>query len=326
MTMASHLAAFSIGALLDLIIGDPHSIPHPVMLIGKLIHALDIRFRAAAVQEKDRAVAEKKLGALLVLLVLAATGFSVWLLLFLFYRISMIAGIAAESIMTCQILAARSLAAESGKVCDALTGGTLEEARSAVSMIVGRDTKALDADGVTRAAVETIAENTSDGVIAPMLYTALGGPVLGFLYKAVNTMDSMIGYQNDTYRHFGTAAARLDDVVNFVPARLCALLLILSCLLSGKSYSAKRAFAIWRRDKRKHKSPNSAQTESVMAGALGVRLAGPASYFGHPVDKPWIGDATRPIEPLDIRKANSLMFTAAILCFLLCAGILSLFV
>lgn len=326
MTIASHLAAFSIGALLDLLIGDPHSIPHPVTWIGALIHALDVRLRAAAQKKQDRCAAEKTLGTLLVLLVLACTGVFSWLLLFLCYRISPLFGIAAESVMTCQILAARSLAAESGKVCDALTGGTIEEARAAVSMIVGRDTAALDAAGVTRAAVETIAENTSDGVIAPMLYTALGGPVLGFLYKAINTMDSMIGYRNDTYRHFGTAAARLDDVANFLPARFSALLLILSCLLSGKSYCTRRAIAVWKRDRRKHKSPNSAQTESVMAGALGVRLAGPASYFGHPVDKPWIGDDTRTIEPIDIRKANTLMFSAAILCFLLCAGVLSLFV
>lgn len=324
--LTSHLAALSLGALLDLLIGDPHSIPHPVSLIGALIHTLDESFRAKAAEAPDRRQAEHRYGALLAVLVLLATGFSSLAIVLLFYRIGRIPGILVEAVMTCQILAARSLAAESGKVGDALEKGDLPKARTAVSMIVGRDTKDLDAAGITRAAVETVAENTCDGVIAPLLYTALGGPVLGFCYKAVNTMDSMIGYRNDTYRYFGTAAARLDDVLNFLPARLSAWLLILSCPLLGKAYDIRGAVRIWRRDRKKHKSPNSAQTEAAMAGALGLRLAGPASYFGVPVEKPYLGDAKREIEPLDIKKANSLMFTAAFLCFLLCTAVLALFV
>ena len=198
----------------------------------------------------------------------------------------------------------------------------MEAAREAVSMIVGRDTQNLTKEGVAKAAIETVAENTSDGVIAPMLYTALGGPVLGFLYKAVNTMDSMVGYKNDRYLHFGRAAAKLDDVVNFLPARISALLMIGAAFLGGKSYNGRQAWRIWHRDSRKHASPNSAQTESVCAGALGIQLAGDASYFGKVVKKPYIGDPKRQVEYEDIRRANRLMNRTAWICELLCLGIL----
>ena len=181
-------------------------------------------------------------------------------------------------------------------------------------MIVGRDTEHLTEEGVAKAAIETVAENTSDGVIAPMLYTALGGPVLGFLYKAVNTMDSMVGYKNDKYMYFGRCAAKLDDVVNYIPARISALLMIAVSFLPGKAYDGKGAWRIWRRDRRKHASPNSAQTEAVCAGSLGVQLAGDASYFGKIVKKPTIGDAHRPVEYEDIKRANGLLYRTAILC------------
>ena len=176
-------------------------------------------------------------------------------------------------------------------------------------MIVGRDTKPLSEAGITRAAVETVAENASDGVIAPLFYLAIGGPLLGWLYKAVNTMDSMVGYKNDRYLHFGRAAAKLDDLVNLIPSRLAALLLIVSAYLLR--YDGKNAYRIWRRDRRNHKSPNSAQTESACAGALGLRLAGDAWYFGKLVPKPYIGDEIHPIEPQDIRRVNRLMYGAA---------------
>ncbi|MBQ6582905.1 MAG: cobalamin biosynthesis protein, partial [Mogibacterium sp.] len=188
--------------------------------------------------------------------------------------------------------------------------------------IVGRDTESLDASGVSKAAVETVAENFSDGVFAPMLYTAIGGPVLGMAYKAVNTMDSMIGYRNDRYQWFGTAAAKLDDAVNYLPSRISALLLIAAAAIGGSAYDARRAWHIWRRDRRCHKSPNSAQTESVAAGALGLELAGDASYFGQTVHKPTIGDPVRPIEPEDIRRMNRLMMIAAVLGECLCLSVL----
>ena len=200
----------------------------------------------------------------------------------------------------------------------------LEAARKAVSMIVGRDTSCLSEEGVAKAAIETVAENTSDGVIAPMLYTALGGPVLGFLYKAVNTMDSMIGYKNNKFLYFGRAAAKLDDVVNFIPARIAAYLMIAASFLGGKSISGKHAYAIYRRDRRKHASPNSAQTESVCAGALGLQLAGDASYFGKIVKKPYIGDCRRKVSFEDIRLANRLLYGTAWLGEILCLTLMVL--
>jgi adenosylcobinamide-phosphate synthase len=208
------------------------------------------------------------------------------------------------------------------KVYYSLKNQTLEEARYAVSMIVGRDTQCLDEIGVSKAAIETVAENTSDGVVAPMLYTALGGPILGFLYKAVNTMDSMIGYKNDKYLYFGRAAAKLDDIVNFLPSRISAYIMIAASYFAGKSFSCKGAYTIYKRDNRKHASPNSAQTESVCAGALGIQLAGDASYFGKIVHKPFIGDSLRKVEYEDIRRANKLMYMTAFICEILCVVVM----
>lgn len=210
------------------------------------------------------------------------------------------------------------------RVYDALSTDGVDAGRRAVSMIVGRDTSVLDAAGVTRAAVETIAENTSDGVIAPMLYTAIGGPVIGFVYKAVNTMDSMLGYKNDKYMYFGRFAARLDDVVNFIPARISAYLMIAAAFIGGRQFDGKNAYRIFKRDRFNHASPNSAQTESVCAGALRVQLAGDAVYFGKLVKKKYIGDGLREIEYEDIKRANRLMYITAFLCELLSVVVMSL--
>lgn len=245
-------------------------------------------------------------------------------ILFGAYKINKFLGIAIEAILTCYILATKSLNDESMKVYKALKTGSIEDSRKAVSMIVGRDTNNLDAAGVAKAAVETVAENTSDGVIAPLIYTCIGGPVLGMLYKAINTMDSMVGYHNDRYENFGFFAAKADDVVNFIPARLSALLMILATVIAGNDFSTKRAFRIFRRDRYNHKSPNSAQTESVCAGALGVRLAGDASYFGKVVKKPYIGNDYRQIEAEDIKRINRLMYTTAILAFAICLAVLGI--
>ena len=221
------------------------------------------------------------------------------------------------------ILAARSLKTESMKVYRRLKEKDLNGARYAVSMIVGRDTERLTAEGVTRAAVETVAENASDGVIAPLLFLLFFGPVGGFFYKAVNTMDSMVGYKNEKYLYFGRAAAKLDDLVNYIPARLTGLAFATAaCLIPGMS--GKNAFKIWRRDRRNHKSPNSAQSESACAGALGVQLAGDAWYFGELYHKPTIGDALRPIEPEDIPRANRLMYVASVLTLVVCAAAVAL--
>ena len=239
-------------------------------------------------------------------------------ILLIAYKLHPIWGVMIEAIMTYQILAAKCLKVESMKVYKSLKEEGLAAARKAVSMIVGRDTQVLDETGVAKAAIETVAENTSDGVIAPMLYTALGGPVFGFVYKAINTMDSMVGYKNDRYLYFGRAAAKLDDAANYLSARICAFLMIGCAFIGGKEFDGRRAFRIYKRDNRKHASPNSAQTEAVCAGALGIQLAGDASYFGKVVKKPYIGDPVRAVEFEDIRRVNKLMYLTAWVGELLC--------
>lgn len=261
-----------------------------------------------------------KRGMLLAFTVIFATFAMSVIIIVAAYSINLYAGIIAEAVMTWQILATKCLRVESMRVYDALRTDGVDAGRRAVSMIVGRDTSVLDVAGVTRAAVETIAENTSDGVIAPMLYTAIGGPVLGFVYKAVNTMDSMLGYKNDKYMYFGRFAARLDDVVNFIPARISAYLMIAAAFIGGRQFDGKNAYRIFKRDRFNHASPNSAQTESVCAGALRVQLAGDAVYFGKLVKKKYIGDGLREIEYEDIKRANRLMYITAFLCELICGG------
>ncbi|MBQ6376965.1 MAG: cobalamin biosynthesis protein CobD [Lachnospiraceae bacterium] len=326
--LAWHMIALFSGCALDLLIGDPHGIPHPVAAIGKLIYALERRlFPKEGRRDPKR---EYHRGIVLSLAVVSSAALVTAAVMYLAYRIHPYAGIAAEAVLTCYILAAKSLYKESMKVYADLRAHDLEKARRDLSMIVGRDTDSLDSDAVTRAAVETVAENTSDGVLAPLIYTALGGPVLGMIYKSVNTMDSMVGYRNDRYEFFGKAAAKLDDAVNYLPSRMSALLIIGGTALVGAcsgTCSPSRAFRIWRRDRRNHKSPNSAQTESACAGALGLKLGGNSVYQGILVEKPTIGDAVREIEPEDIRRANHLMFAAeAILLALIMAGFSLLYV
>ena len=234
-------------------------------------------------------------------------------------RVNIVLGAVAESVLCCYMLAARCLCRESMKVCRAAESGDIEEARRAVSMIVGRDTAVLDRDGIIRAAVETVAENTSDGVTAPLFYMGLGGAVGAFFYKSVNTMDSMIGYKNEKYADIGWFAAKLDDVLNFIPSRLTALLMAAAAPVLG--LDRRGALRIWRRDRRKHASPNSAQTESACAGALHVRLAGDAWYFGKLHKKPYIGDDDRPIESGDIRRANRLMYGASVMMLVIAAAL-----
>ena len=303
--MLYHIIAFLIGYILDLIVGDPMNFPHPIRLIGTLIGKLD-----KALNKRRARMLE---GVLLCIIVVLTTAFATTLVIVVSYKIHVALGIAVEAILTCYILAARSLQVESMKVYHKLKSGTLEEARYAVSMIVGRDTDVLDQEGVTKAAVETVAENSSDGVIAPMLYTALGGPILGFIYKAVNTMDSMVGYHNEKYEYFGKAAARLDDLFNYIPSRLSAVFMILASYICGKDYSGREAVRIYKRDRNVTKSPNAGQTESVCAGALGIRLAGNAYYFGRLVEKPYIGDEGRSIEAEDIKRSCKLMYVTELI-------------
>lgn len=319
--MKYHILAFFSGFLLDLLLGDPYWLPHPIRLIGSLISGLEKKLRNGKAERNSRN--ELKDGALLVFSVLTITVCVTAILIFAAYHIHPYFGVLTETIMTYQILATKCLKVESMKVCHCLQTEGLEAARKAVSMIVGRDTSVLDEEGVAKAAIETVAENTSDGVIAPMLYTALGGPIAGFFYKAVNTMDSMVGYKNEKYLYFGRVAARLDDLVNYIPSRISAWLMICAAFIGGKSYSGRQAYKIYKRDNRKHASPNSAQTESVCAGALGIRLAGDACYFGKTVKKPFIGDACRSVEYEDIKRVNKLMYITAWLCEMICLTLMA---
>ena len=220
-----------------------------------------------------------------------------------------------ESIMCYYMIASKCLKNESMKVYKAISENNIEKSRKAVSMIVGRDTENLDKSGIIRATVETVAENTSDGVTAPLMYMAMFGAVGGFFYKAVNTMDSMIGYTNEKYADIGCFSAKTDDFLNFVPSRVTAVLMIFSAKILG--FDSKNALKIWRRDRRNHASPNSAQTEAVCAGALGIRLAGDACYFGELYKKPFIGDDTRSIENEDIVRVNKLMYMTSFVTLIL---------
>ena len=308
-------AALIAGFILDQLLGDPQIPFHPVRLIGNLIQHLERFFYRWPREEKRRLFLG---GVLLAVTVCMVTALFVLGVLWVSRRISPILHFFMSVLFCYFFYAVKDLKTESMRVYDALKGGSLKEARTAVSMIVGRDTQRLSEAGVVRAAVETVAENTSDGIIAPLFYAVLGGPVLAWVYKAVNTMDSMVGYKNETYLYFGRAAARLDDLVNYIPSRLSAVLMILAsffCRLDGK-----QAVKIYRRDRRKHASPNSAQTEAVCAGALGVQLAGDAWYFGVLHKKPVIGDDLRPVEPEDIPRANRLMFGTSVLGLLLAAA------
>lgn len=311
-----HLAALICGFALDTLFGDPYRMPHIIRLIGKLI-AWTERMLRAVFPATPRG--ERTAGVVLVAVVVSLSCGMSMLALWLAGLVSLWLAFAVESFVCYQMIAAKQLRIEAGRVYDALQNDGLAAARTAVSMIVGRDTAVLDEAGVTRAAVETVAENTSDGVVAPLLFMALGGAPAGVLYKAVNTMDSMVGYVNDRYRFFGTAAARLDDVLNWMPARLTGALMCLVAPLVG--LDGRGAWCIILRDRLRHASPNSAHPEAACAGALGVQLAGPASYFGVLHDKPTIGDATRPIEPGDIVRANRLLTATSIASLLLCIAL-----
>ena len=310
------LAALIIGFGIDLVVGDPHGFPHPVILIGKLIDALEHGLRKAF---PKTVFGEKVAGAFLWILVVLTSSLVPALILWFCHSISPGLRLGVESIMCWQILATKSLRDESMKVYRALESGDIMKSRYAVSMIVGRDTAELDDAGVTRAAVETVAENTSDGIVAPLIFLAIGGAPLGFFYKAVNTMDSMLGYVEPPYKNIGLVPAKMDDVVNFIPARISALLMLAAGSLLR--LNVKNGWKIFCRDRFNHASPNSAQTESVCAGLLGLRLAGDAWYHGVLHKKKYIGDAQREIEHEDIPRAGRLLYVTALLALLLCSMI-----
>lgn len=315
-SMRYGIYACIIGFILDLIVGDPHWIYHPIRLIGKLIGSTEKLIRHCFPKTKT---GERIGGIVLAIIVMIISTGIPLVLLIICYKTNVYLGIIIEGIFCYQLLATKSLKVESMKVYKALKDKDIEKARYAVSMIVGRDTKSLDEVGITKAAVETVAENTSDGSIAPLIAIIIGGAPLGFLYKSINTMDSMIGYKNDKYINIGRFAAKLDDVVNYIPARFSAYMMILSAYMLGMD--GKNAYRIYKRDRYKHASPNSAHTESVCAGALRIRLAGDAYYFGKLHKKEYIGDALREIEIEDIKRANRLLYMCAFLSFVLLIGI-----
>ena len=309
-----------LGFILDTIIGDPYKLPHPIRWIGSFISILEKLCRKIARNNTMLMI----LGAILAIVVISVSG-GITLLVLKLSSFNKYAYTTVSAIICYYMLAGKSLKTESMKVYKAFENNDTEGARKAVSMIVGRDTQSLTKEGIIKAAVETVAENTSDGVTAPLMFLMLGGAPLGFLYKAVNTMDSMVGYKNDRYLNYGRTAAKLDDVVNYIPARISAALMIAAAYLPGKQFSGKDALRIFKRDRYNHASPNSAQTEAACAGALNLRLAGDASYFGKIVKKPYIGDDIRPVEAEDIARVNVLLYRSAVigecLCLLILMGI-----
>lgn len=302
--IAATTCAIVVGSLADRLIGDPRRMPHLVRGIGRLVTAVERKVRGP---HADRSIParDRRRGVLLVFVVLVVAGLGTLFALVTAYLISIWLGFAVEAVVCFQCLAVKSLRDDSLAVQTSIEEGDLPQARRQASMIVGRDTANLDEQGLARAGVETVAENTSDAVVAPLMAMMLAGGTGGVVYKAINTMDSMVGYRNEQYLYFGRCAARLDDIVNWVPSRVAAWLMIAAAWTTGNDW--RGAIRIWRRDRAKHSSPNSAQTESVCAGALGIQLGGPATYGGQPHDKPTLGDPTRSLCASDIARANALM-------------------
>ena len=314
------LGAIVAGFILDLIFGDPHWLPHPICLIGNLIGFLDKKLRRMLAPGETALLLG---GALMVIIVLVLAFAVPYAVLTLAEHVNPWLRFALETVMCYQIFATKCLRDESMKVYTALKDNDLVDARLKLSWIVGRDTKELDAAEVTKGAVETVAENTADGIIAPMFYMFIGGAPLAFLYKGINTMDSMVGYKNDTYLYFGRCAAKLDDLANLIPARITGLVMIAAAYCLGLNGAG--AWKIFRRDRYNHLSPNSAMTESVTAGALNIQLGGDHYYFGKLVHKDTIGDDIRPVCAEDIVQANRLLYMTAVLCLALFSVIYLIF-
>ncbi|MFH1135886.1 MAG: adenosylcobinamide-phosphate synthase CbiB [Pseudomonadota bacterium] len=294
-----------LAVLLDLILGDPPSWPHPVRMIGWFV---DKTSKMALAGLKSPFLL-RLAGAVLTVATAGLTFSLAWLSLAAAGKISPSLAWAWEVMLAFTTLAAGSLFSETWRVVVALLEGDLERARALLSLVVGRETADLDRAGVLRAVIETTAENLSDGVIAPLFYLVLGGPALGLAFKAVSTMDSMIGYKNEKYLYLGWAAARTDDVLNYAPARLSAALITVSAWVLG--LDPVRAFGTWMRDGGRHSSPNAGRPEAAMAGALGVQLGGPSVYHGRLVDKPTLGDPDRPISPGAALKAEMVLLTSS---------------
>ncbi|MCG8541415.1 MAG: adenosylcobinamide-phosphate synthase CbiB [Clostridia bacterium] len=296
-----------IGYFLDLVFGDPYWMPHPIRFIGKAISKLEGLLRGYFNRDRKARLG----GVVLAVVIITGTYFIASAILSIAKVYNPYLSKALQTFMVFQILATKSLAKESQKVYYPLKENNLSQARKFVSYIVGRDTQDLQKDGITRATVETIAENISDGIIAPLFYIFIGGAPLGMAYKAVNTLDSMVGYKNDKYRDFGWASAKIDDIANFIPARLTAILIILSTIFLG--YNTKNSLNILIRDRKNHSSPNAGYPEAAVAGALNIQLGGTSTYFGKPVYKPTIGEKIRDIEVKDINRTIRIMYGTSFL-------------
>lgn len=300
-----NIVSIYIGYIIDLIIGDPYSFPHPVRYIGKLIKVTENKIRNIAKTDKGLKIGGFVLWAITVGLTYLVT----YMIVKLF---SFIPGgyIIANSILIYTTLATKCLKDEAVKIYNVLKTGDIEKSRIQLSYIVGRDTTHLDEGEIIRATVETVAENTVDGIIAPMFYAFIGGAPLAMAYKAINTLDSTVGYKNEKYKDLGFASAKIDDIANYIPARIAVLLMAIGSLVLGYDY--KKASQIAVRDRKNHKSPNCAYPEGAVAGALGVQLGGTNIYFGQAVYKPTIGDKIREIEIEDIVKTNKIMYATSL--------------
>lgn len=320
------IASMILGFVIDLIVGDPHGLIHPVQIIGWFITKIKeglqrLIYGCSYGEAKAQGLPRKEdkeliAGYVLTVVIVLGTFFVISGILYVAQLIHPALRFVLETFFIYQILATKSLRRESMKVYARLKEGNLAGARKEISYLVGRDTQELDESEVAKADVETIAENTADGVIAPLFFIAIGGAPLGFAYKAVNTLDSMVAYRNEELIHIGHASAKFDDICNFIPARLAAVMMILAAALLR--FDVKGAVRIFRRDRFAHLSPNSAQTEAVAVGALNIQLGGTHNYFGKPVEKPTIGDDIRPVEYEDIRRTNRLLYVSAFLTLAVC--------
>lgn len=298
------------GYALDLIIGDPYSFPHPVRFIGKLISIVEKYIRK--ITSTDRGL---KIAGFFLWFITVGVTFVVTYFVVILFKFNNFAYFIVNSILIYTTLATKCLKDESTKIYKVLKTGDIEKSRVQLSYIVGRDTTHLNEKEIVRATVETVAENTVDGIIAPLFYGFIGGAPLAMAYKAINTLDSTVGYKNDKYYYLGFASAKIDDIANYIPARIGVLLLALGSLFTG--FNFKNALKIGIRDRKNHKSPNCAFSEGAVAGALGIQLGGTNIYFGKPVYKPTIGDKRREIEVEDIVRTNKIMYGASIISILI---------
>lgn len=293
-----------IAYILDLIIGDPYSFPHPVRFIGNLIRKVETCIRKVAKTPK-----QLKIGGFVLWIITVGVTFIVTQLVLSMFVFSKIGYILLASIILYTTLATKCLADEAKKIYDVLKTGNIEKSRIQLSYIVGRDTSSLDEQEIVRATVETVAENTVDGIIAPMMYGFIGGPALAMVYKAINTLDSTVGYKNEKYKDIGFASAKIDDIANFIPARITPIFMMIASLVLG--FNATESLKIAIRDRKNHKSPNCAYPEGSVAGALGIQLGGTNVYFGEVVYKPTIGDKERELEIEDIIRTNKIMYATS---------------